>query len=158
MTTGTAARPAVTFGSFTINRVLKASPEQVYAAWSTEEGKKRWFKAPKEGWEQLERKFDFRIGGHERLVGKWRSGMVTDFDCLYRDIVPNERIVYVYDMALDGKKISVSLATIEIRPERVGTRMTMTEHGAYLDGYEDAGSRERGTNAQMDELEATLQA
>jgi uncharacterized protein YndB with AHSA1/START domain len=82
--------------------------------------------------------------------------VVTDFDCIYRDIVPNERIVHVDDMVLDGRKISVSLATIEIRPEGPGTRMIVTEHGAFLNGHDDAGSRERGTKAQMDQLEATL--
>jgi uncharacterized protein YndB with AHSA1/START domain len=156
MTTDSLVKPAVTFGSFTINRLLSASPERVYAAWSTAEGKARWFKAPNNEWEEVERKFDFRIGGRDRLVGKWQSGKVTDFDCIYRDIVPNARIVYVYDLVLDGRKISVSLATIEIRPEGPATRLTVTEHGAFLDGYEDAGSRERGTNAQMDVLQATL--
>jgi uncharacterized protein YndB with AHSA1/START domain len=158
MTTDTLVKPPVTFGSFTINRLLKASPERVYAAWSTAEGKRRWFAAPNKEWEEVERKFDFRIGGHDRLVGKWQSGVITDFDCIYRDIVPNERIVYVYDMVLDGRKISVSLATIEMRSDGSGTRMTVTEHGAFLGGYEDGGSRERGTNALMDQLEATLRS
>jgi hypothetical protein len=34
----------------------------------------------------------------------------------------------------------------------------VTEHGAFLNGHDDAGSRERGTNAQMDQLEATLRS
>ena len=157
MKSDTLVKRPVTFGSFTINRLLKASPERVYSAWSTEVGKKNWFKAPNAGWEELERKFEFRIGGNERLVVKWDNGTVTDFASNYRDIVPNERIVYVYDLSMNGKKISVSLATIEFRAEGLGTRMTVTEHGAYLDGYEDAGQRELGTNAQMDTLEATLE-
>ena len=38
------------------------------------------------------------------------------FDSLYYDIVPDERIVYSYEMHLDDKRISVSLATIEFAP------------------------------------------
>ena len=152
MTTDTAA----SFGSFTIERVLNANPERVFAAWATPEGRRRWFKGPNEGWEQVERTFNFHVGGQDRLVGKWRSGLVTDFRATYRDIVPNARIVYVYDMMLDERKISVSLATVEIRAEGNRTRMIVTEQGVFLDGYEDGGSRERGTNLQMDELAATL--
>ena len=158
MTTATATHTssATSFGIFTIKRLLKASPERVYAAWSTAEGKMRWFKAPAGEWEQVERKFDFRVGGREHLVGRWQNGMISEFDCTYRDIVPNRRIVYVYDLTVSGKKISVSLATIDFSPEGEGTRMVLTEQGAFLDGYEDAGAREKGTNALMDALEASF--
>jgi hypothetical protein len=50
----------------------------------------------------------------------------------------------------------LTLATIEIKPEGAGTRMTLTAQCAYLDGYGDSGSRDRGTHAQKDQLEATL--
>ena len=145
------------FGNFTISRLLQASPARVFAAWATQEGKQRWFKALSGEWEQIERRVDFRIGGQERLAGKWKNGMVTDFTATYHDIVPNERVIYAYDLLVDGKKISVSLATVEIRAEGNATRMTVTEQGAFLDGYEDKGSRERGTTAQMDALAASLE-
>jgi hypothetical protein len=54
----------------------------------------------------------------------------------------------------------VSLATILLAPATVrgkpGTKMTITEQGAFLDGYDDAGSRERGTNLLMDALARSL--
>src|SRR4026207_2500506 len=48
--------------------------------------------------------------------GTGRDGRSYRFDALYQDIVPNERIVYTYDMHLDDKRISVSLASIELKP------------------------------------------
>ena len=45
---------------------------------------------------------------------------------------------------------------IEIHPDGEGARFVLTEYGDYLDGYDDAGSREHGTNALMDELEKSL--
>ena len=42
--------------------------------------------------------------------------MTTTFDAIYHDIVPRERIVYTYEMRLDERKISVSLATLQIKP------------------------------------------
>jgi len=34
----------------------------------------------------------------------------------------------------------------------------LTEQGVFLDGYDDAGSRERGTKGLLDQLEASLKA
>ncbi len=84
--------------------------------------------------------------------------MVSTFDCTYHDIVPDERIIYNYVMHLDGRKISVSQAAIEFMPEGGGTRLVLTEYGDYLDGYEDKGSREHGTNWLMDNLGKSLDA
>ena len=100
---------------------------------------------------------DFRVGGRERLQGRWEGGVVSAFDAVYHDIVPNERIVYTYEMHLDGKKISVSLATMQIKsagPDRA--TLKVTEQGAFLDGYDDAGSREKGTGFLLDKLGASL--
>jgi uncharacterized protein YndB with AHSA1/START domain len=139
-------------GQFTIERIVNAPPALVYAAWSTKEGKEAWFVAPSGRWSLLTREFDFREGGRERLAGKWASGMVTTFDALYRNIVPNERIVYVYDMWIDDKRISVSLATVQFEPHGADTKLIVTEQGVFVDGYDDAGNRERGTGDLMDQL------
>ena len=87
-----------------------------------------------------------------------RSGVVSAFYCTYHDIVPGERIVYAYRMTLDDKPLSSSLASIEIRPEGDGTRLTLTEYGVYFDGFDekDAAGREHGTNWLMDRLGESL--
>ncbi len=149
-------------GSFTLSRVWKASPQRVFDAFALEENKAKWF-AGLPGWEKQEKAFDFREGGREIMQGKHASGVVSRFDCLYRDIVPpagkeSGRIVYSYMMHLDGRKISVSQACIEIRPENGGTKLIVTEYGDFLDGYDDAGSREHGTNLLMDLLGKSLGA
>ena len=151
-------------GSFVVERLIDASPSQVYAAFATAEGKERWFNAPQA--KVLKRDFDFRVGGRDRLMVEWPPGshakapeaLTTDFRAEYRDIVPERRIVYVYDLYIDARKISVSLATIELRPEKERTRLIITEQGVFLDGYRDEGARERGTNDLTDKLVASLGA
>ena len=70
---------------------------------------------------------------------------------------PNARIVYSYVMHLDERKISVSLATMELSREGAGrTTLKVTEQGAFLDGYDDAGARERGTGFLLDKLGESL--
>ncbi|HWE46367.1 MAG TPA: SRPBCC family protein [Caulobacteraceae bacterium] len=141
--------------TFVVERTLNATPTRVFAAFSTEEGKQRWFGGGGD-WAPLERTFDFRVGGSEILAGKWPNGTITRFDARYFDIVENERLVYTYDMHMNGNKISVSLATIELKSEGSKTHLKLTEQGVYLDGYDDAGQREHGTNILMDRLVAAF--
>ncbi len=154
---GDAAR-SVAHGVFTIERHYPSvKPQRVFDAFASVEGKNGWFTALNAQWDVVERTMDFRVGGRERLKGQWKSGMVTQFDATYFDIVPGERIVYAYEMLMDGRKISVSLATFEFKSAASGTRFVMTEQGAFLDGYDDNGSRERGSIAIVDKLGAYLQ-
>ena len=146
---------SVVHASFTIIRHWKASPERVFQAFADQKKKDAWFGGGSD-WTPVGRSFDFREGGKEHAAGRWKTGMVSKFDCIYLDIVPNERIIYSYVMHLDDRKISVSQAAIELTPDKGGTKFTLTEYGDYLDGYDDAGSREHGTNALMDALEKSL--
>ena len=149
---------SVVHGAFHLERTYEATAEQVYKALSDEAAKSRWFFGPS-GWRLIERTMDFRVGGRERVKGGFDGGVTTTFDANYHDIVPRERIVYTYEMHLDERKISVSLATLQIEPagaER--TKLKVCEQGAFLDGYDDAGSRERGTGDLLDKLGASLSA
>ncbi|HEY2368690.1 MAG TPA: SRPBCC domain-containing protein, partial [Polyangiaceae bacterium] len=63
------------------------------------------------------------------------------------DIVPNERIVYVYEMTVNGRKISTSLATFRIERAGSKTKLVLTEQGAYFDDPEMAKYAPQGQNA-----------
>lgn len=147
---------SVVHANFTITRHWKASPARVFQAFADEQKKKAWFGGG-DAWEPLGHSFDFRVGGREQESGRFKqTGVVSSFDCVYLDIVDNERIIYSYVMHLDERKISASQACIELKPEGSGTKFILTEYGDYLDGYDDAGSREQGTNQLMDALEKYL--
>ncbi len=146
---------SVVHGSFTIENVYPHPPGKVFKAFASQKAKDRWFGGPGE-WECKERTFDFRIGGRETNVGGPRGEPTHGFYAIFQDIVVNERIVYTYDMTIGEKRISVSLATIEFIAEGAGTRVSVTEHGVFLDGYDDAGSREHGTRWLMNKLGAQL--
>jgi len=137
--------------TFTIERTYPASPERVFAAWATIQAKAHWF-GNEEGIEPVgEHSLDFRAGGGERFSAK-AEGMLFDYDARYYDIVENERIVWTYDMHMDGRRISVSLASVELFGEPGGTRLIMTEHGAYLDGLDTNAQRAEGTEQFLSNL------
>lgn len=150
------AARSIKHGTFVIERKLDYDPAVVYRAWTHPQAKARWFNGPPDKWQETRREMDARVGGRERVGGKFSDGSESLFDCVYFDLVPDRRIVYTYDMYFQGKKISVSLATIEFVAAGRGTKLIVTEQGAFLDGYDDAGSRERGTIGLMDQLERSL--
>jgi uncharacterized protein YndB with AHSA1/START domain len=144
---------SVAHATFAIERVYDASPARVFEAWADPEAKKRWF-GPEEtnGSHEL----DFRIGGQERSEIEHAGSRYT-FDARYQDIVPDERIVYAYDLHRDDTRISVSLATVELVSAGAGTRLRFTEQAAFLDGQDSPAERERGTGTLLENLAAELQ-
>jgi uncharacterized protein YndB with AHSA1/START domain len=152
-----ASARSVAHGQFTVRRALAATPETVFRAFTDPEAKAKWFVGP-EGWRLLERTMDVRVGGRERVKGQFAGGLTTTFDAVYFDVVANERLIYAYEMHLDDRKISASLATLTVAPDAKGALLTLTEQGVFLDGYDDAGSREQGTQALLDAVERSLTA
>jgi uncharacterized protein YndB with AHSA1/START domain len=142
-----------------IERTFDAPVTRVFEAWADIGAKARWFCGTPGQWKETDRRMDFRAGGKEHLSGKWTNGTVTAFDCIYHEIVPDARIVYSYDMRINGKHISVSLATVEFRSVGRSTGLVFTEQLVNLDDFEDHGGRGRkeGTNKQFDQLERALE-
>ncbi len=148
---------SVVHATFNLERTYDAPVGRVWKALTDEKAKAKWFGGPPDRWERLERHMDVRVGGTERAKGRLgSSGVVHTFDAIYHDVVPNERLVYSYVMHLDDRKISVSLATMQIKADGARTTLKVSEQGAFLDGYDDAGSREHGTGLLLDALGASL--
>jgi len=141
--------------TFTIERVYPAAPARVFAAWSNKEAKTAWAYCHEE-WPVSEHVFDFRVGGREYAVTGPAGGTRHVFNAHYFDIVPDQRIIYAYDMHLDDRRISVSLTTVEFFAAAGGTRLVFTEQGVFLDGYDDIAGREEGTRIGLDNLDRRL--
>ncbi len=84
-------------GTFTITRTYPVPSERVFAAWSSQGAKARWFGAPG----TADYALDFRVGGSETNRGGPPGGPVYSYDATYQDIVPDQRIVYGYTMHAD---------------------------------------------------------
>jgi uncharacterized protein YndB with AHSA1/START domain len=149
---------SVVHATFHLERTYDASPAQVWRALTDPAAKAQWFGAASEQGEIIERGLDVRPGGRERLKGRFGGRVVSTFDATYYDVIENERLVYCYEMHLDDRKISVSVATVQLKADGKRTRLMVAEQGAFLDGYDDAGSRERGTGELLDALGRSLAA
>ena len=142
--------------TFVLERTYAASPDRVFDAWADPVAKARWFSGPAE-WTRTEHELDFRVGGREVNRVAAPDGPVYTYEARYQDIVANKRIIYGYDMYLDDRRISVSLATVELEPDDAGTRLIFTEQDVFLDSLDSADQREQGSRELLDALDAELQ-
>jgi uncharacterized protein YndB with AHSA1/START domain len=143
--------------TFTIERTYPATPSRVFAAFASVEAKNIWGDTgdlEAVGGDAGVEEFDFRVGGRERFGHVWQ-GTTYRYDALYYDIVPDQRIVYSYEMYANDVRISVSVTTIEFAKAGEGTELSFTEQGAYLDGYDGPAApslRQEGTAEMLDGL------
>lgn len=61
-----------------------------------------------------------------------------------------------YDVILKGRKISVSMFTVELFPTEAGTRLVSTEQGAFLDELDTNEQRQIGAESDLETLERYL--
>jgi uncharacterized protein YndB with AHSA1/START domain len=145
----------VSHDTFVIERIYPAPVTQVFGAWAEPTIKARWFAGSAEalgaGYD-----LDFRVGGREVNRGGPPGGPVYTYDSEFRDIVPEQRIVYTYEMHADEARLSVSVATVEFRNLDATTQLILTEQGVFLDGHDTAAQREEGMRSLLDSLAGLL--
>jgi uncharacterized protein YndB with AHSA1/START domain len=142
---------SVVHSTFSIERIYSSPPSRVFAAFSDQETKRRWF-AEGEGWEIEEFTLDFRVGGREISRFRFKGGAPMGNDTIYLDVVLERRIVFAYTMTVGGQPISISLATVELVPSDDGTRLVYTEQGAFFDGADKAEGRAAGGRQLLEKL------
>jgi uncharacterized protein YndB with AHSA1/START domain len=79
-----------------------------------------------------------------------------EFASRFLDIVPDERIVFSYELVLDGRRRMVCLVTVELVPSGGGTTISYTEQYALLvltgDGSRDRAHLEGGLRLLLNGL------
>lgn len=119
---------AVTEPSLTLKRRLHAAPEKVFAAWTQPERLMRWF-GPDAG-PVSRAELDLRVGGRYAIVFHTEDGEEHRVGGVYREVVPNRRLVFTWAWRSTPER--ESLVTVEIRPDGEGTALTLT-HERFFD-------------------------
>ena len=137
----------VTKPSLTIKRRLKAPPAKVFAAWIDPEKVKKWMgPGPMLA---LLAECDVRVGGRYRWVMQAPSGEQHDVGGVYREIVPDEKLVFTW--AWKSTPERESLVTVLLKPDGDGTLLTLS-HEQFFD--EDARNRhQNGWDGALDKME-----
>ncbi len=109
-----------------LTRVLPASREKVFAAWTDEGLIKQWF-CPQEGMTVPVAEFDVREGGTYRLVVEDAEGKTYSPSGVYEKIVTDEQLIFSWKWA-DSELIT--RVTIELRALGDNeTELTLTHEG-----------------------------
>jgi uncharacterized protein YndB with AHSA1/START domain len=136
--------------SLTLKRRLNAAPEKVYAAWTDPAKIAKWF-----GPEQIvsvRAETDVRAGSRYRIVARSTDGEEHDVSGVYREVVPNEKLVFTW--AWKSTPERESLVTVAIKADGGGSLLTLT-HEQFFD--EPARDRHRsGWTGALDKLERFL--
>jgi len=140
-------------GSFTVERRYAAPPAKVFAAFAQADARRKWLNFA-DGWTIHEyRPAEPTVAGAVEFSRFSPPGtdVVLTNATTWLHVDEGTMLIYAYHMTLEGGPLSSSLVTITFHPDSAGTRLELTEQGAYFDG--NIAGREEGTIALLDEVE-----
>ena len=129
-----------------IERVLRATPERVYAACTNAELLARWMSPVGHAIADV----DPRPGGrlHVTMIGDDRR---IEHVGEFREVAPGRRLVFTWTSPYTGPEPSI--VTIEIEPVANGTHLRLTHESLPAEGVESHGG---GWALMLDRLENLL--
>lgn len=131
-------------------RLLKAQPEQVFAAWTRPELMARWF-FPDRRWTATITS-ELRVGGRWEVLMRDETGTPHNQFGEYREIVPGSRLVFTWSCPDLG--VTDSVVTVELTPQGSGTELRLS-HELPPDPNVRRG-HEEGWQGCLGSLEAML--
>lgn len=130
-----------------IRRTYDAPVATVYAAWTDPQQLKDWM-GPSDAFGPSDVTQDLRVGGRYRIVMHGPNGETHRVGGVYREIVPNRRLVYTW--AWESTPERESLVTVEFRSAGQGTELVLT-HERFAD-TEARDKHQHGWNGCLDRL------
>ena len=128
--------------SLTLKRRIKAAPAKVYQAWTDPQKMMQWY-APA-GADTLHAETDARVGGRFRVLMRTADGEQHDVSGIYREVVPDEKLVFTWQWR--SKPEWESLVTVTFKRDGDGTILTLI-HEQLPNEAEREGHRNGWTGA-----------
>ena len=148
-----AAKPAsAERPSLTLTRRFRARPEKVWAAWTDPERLIAWFCTSKAKPGSFRADLDVRVGGRYRISFDMESGEHSEVGGVYREVVPNEKLVFSW--AWHSTPERESLVTVSIKPDGAGALMIFTHEQFFDEAARD--NHAKGWDELFTQLEQVL--
>jgi uncharacterized protein YndB with AHSA1/START domain len=148
----TATEPRPADRTLVVERVLKASPEKVFKAWTDPAILIRWW-GP-EGFTTPECSMDVRVDGSWRTTMVSPKGEAHTVSGVYREISPPSRLVMTWGWEHDGVRGHETVVEVTFEPTESGTRMRLVQSVFESQNARDLHSD--GWSSTFDNLERIL--
>jgi uncharacterized protein YndB with AHSA1/START domain len=132
--------------ALTLKRRLNAPPAKIYRAWTDAAKISRWF-GPEDA-EILRAETDVRVGGRFRIVFRGPDGEEHDVGGVYREVVPNQKLVFTWAWRSTPER--ESLVTVALKRDGDGTLLTLLHEQFFDEAARDRHGR--GWNETLDKL------
>jgi uncharacterized protein YndB with AHSA1/START domain len=132
-------------------RRIPAPTEAVFAAFADPVKRAKWG-TPSDTAVVIYDETDFREGGQDNFRCGSKSNPNIHGVTHYLDIVPNHHIVSSETITVDGKRLCVSLTTLELTPDGKETKLKNTTQLVSFIGQGMVNGHTTGTNASLDNL------
>jgi uncharacterized protein YndB with AHSA1/START domain len=142
-------------------RVFDAPREAVYKAWIDPKQLARWF--PPEGFTSPRCEVDPRPGGVIRVDMKAPDGPPFDGKVfpgpgVFREVVPNERLVFTMEPEIDGQKLPMVLTTVRFEDQTGKTKCTVEQTLETVEAFKAMAKQgmAEGINESLGKLAGVL--
>ena len=131
-----------------VTRLVNAPPHIVWEAWTRAELFRQWWIPKSAALNLLSCEMDVRVGGGYRLVFKFQDSEMAFFGT-YREVVPNQRLVWTNDEAGEAGQIS----TVTFEEKSGKTLVVMHEVYPSKEALEAASGSYDAMPETFDQLE-----
>jgi uncharacterized protein YndB with AHSA1/START domain len=141
-----------------LERLLDASPERIFAAWTDPALLRRWWAAQPD-WTTPEATTDVRVGGRYRLSMQDAAGAVVTVVGEYLEVDPPRRLAYTWQWEPHGDAPAgsdVTVVEVDFVAEGSATRVVLEQRG--FDGETERDKHDHGWRGCLDNLERRVLA
>ena len=135
-----------------LERRIAASPEKVFAAWTSPEVLIHWF-APTPEFKTIVHEIDLRVGGRYRIEMRDPGGAPHTATGTYREVDAPRKLVFTWRWE-EKTQMADTLVTVTCQPDGAGTLMVLLHEN--LADEADRDSHNKGWIGCLDRLPAAV--
>ncbi len=147
---------AIAHATMVLERIYKAAPARVFAAWESVEAREKWA-APNENVRVRYTQADFREGGIDVTHCVEADGKTFETRNAYLSIERETRIVFTEQIFREGVQLSAAIVSVEIAPAGAGARQVVTLQISSFVGDDMVRGYDQGWTAALDQLAKVLE-
>jgi uncharacterized protein YndB with AHSA1/START domain len=147
----------MTANSLRVSRIIQATPDALFRAWTEPTQLRQWWRMEGEGWKTAETTLDVRVGGKYRLGMTGPDGQPHIAIGEYREVNRPNRLVFTWEWENPASRVGATIVTISFKDVGNGATEVLLTHEGFGDEKKVAG-HEKGWTQLLSLLDSTATA